>query len=144
VRETLGVRNALVFDGESAEVSEASIRIADGRIVELGNVTGGADRVVEAEGRVVTPGLLDAHFHAYAIALVSAPIERALLSYVALVGQHGLTDALCRGFTTVRDPAGGDAGLARAIQPSPAGGRRCPSNRIRTPTGWRFAAQTSW
>ncbi|HEV7847784.1 MAG TPA: amidohydrolase family protein [Mycetocola sp.] len=113
--ETLVVRNALVFDGESAEVSEASIRIADGRIVELGNVTGGADRVIEAEGRVVTPGLLDAHFHAYAIALDSEPIEQALLSYVALVGQHRLTDALRRGFTTVRDPAGGDAGLARAI-----------------------------
>jgi imidazolonepropionase-like amidohydrolase len=115
VTGSLLVRNALVFDGESPDLVEASVLIVDGTIVEIGDVTGGADRVVDAAGRVVTPGLLDAHFHAYAISLDAGPIEHALLSYVALAGQHRLGDALRRGFTTVRDPAGGDAGLARAI-----------------------------
>ena len=50
---TLLVRDALVFDGESAELTEASILIADGRIVELGTVSGSADRVIDAAGRVV-------------------------------------------------------------------------------------------
>jgi len=41
--------------------------------------------------------------------------ESRPLSYVALVAARRLEAALRRGFTTVRDPAGGDAGIARAI-----------------------------
>jgi imidazolonepropionase-like amidohydrolase len=65
---------------------------------------------------VVTPGLIDAHFHAYAISLHTDAIEFSPLSYLALAAQHRLRDALRRGFTTVRDVAGGDAGLGKAIQ----------------------------
>jgi imidazolonepropionase-like amidohydrolase len=42
-------------------------------------------------------------------------LESRPLSYVALLGAKRLAAALGRGFTTVRDPSGGDAGLARAI-----------------------------
>jgi imidazolonepropionase-like amidohydrolase len=41
-------------------------------------------------------------------------LESRPLSYVALLGAKRLTAALGRGFSTVRDPSGGDAGLARA------------------------------
>jgi imidazolonepropionase-like amidohydrolase len=43
-------------------------------------------------------------------------IEARPASYVALAGARRLAAALARGFTTVRDVAGGDAGLARAIR----------------------------
>ncbi|GAA1657217.1 metal-dependent hydrolase family protein [Actinoplanes couchii] len=110
------VRNARIFDGHTEELTEGSIRIVDGVVREIGDVaTGAGVRTVDARGAVVTPGLIDAHFHAYAISLESGPIEKAPRSYVALRAQHRLRDALHRGFTTVRDPAGGDAGLARAI-----------------------------
>jgi imidazolonepropionase-like amidohydrolase len=42
-------------------------------------------------------------------------IETRPLSYIALAASRRLAAALARGFTTVRDPSGGDAGLARAI-----------------------------
>ncbi|BCB76716.1 peptidase M38 [Phytohabitans flavus] len=61
------------------------------------------------------PGLIDAHFHAYGIDLDMLALESRPLSYVALAAARRLSAALTRGFTTVRDPAGGDAGLARAI-----------------------------
>ena len=61
------------------------------------------------------PGLIDAHCHAYGIDLDMLALESRPLSYVALAGARRLAAALGRGFTTVRDPAGGDAGLARAI-----------------------------
>ncbi|MEU6540716.1 amidohydrolase family protein [Streptomyces sp. NPDC047000] len=115
----LVVRNALVFDGTSEDLVEGSVRIVDGVIREIGDIgdVAPADaRSIDARGAVVTPGLIDAHFHAYAIALDSEPIERAPLSYVALKAQHRLRGALRRGFTTVRDPAGGDAGLGRAVE----------------------------
>jgi imidazolonepropionase-like amidohydrolase len=112
----LVVRNALVFDGDAEELVEGSIRVVDGVVAEVGEVGAVDAPTIDARGRVVTPGLIDAHFHAYAIGLDSEPIERAPRSYVALRAQHRLRDALHRGFTTVRDPAGGDAGLARAVE----------------------------
>jgi imidazolonepropionase-like amidohydrolase len=118
----LTVRNALIFDGESADLVEGGIRIVDGRIVEIGDVTAG-EETIDARGAVVTPGLIDAHFHAYAISMITSRIESSYLSYLALAASHRLRDALGRGFTTVRDVAGGDAGLSAAIDrgliPSP-------------------------
>jgi imidazolonepropionase-like amidohydrolase len=63
----------------------------------------------------VIPGLIDAHFHAYALSLTSARNETGPLSYSALAGVRRLEAALRRGFTSVRDVAGGDIGLANAI-----------------------------
>ena len=62
------------------------------------------------------PGLIDAHFHAYGARLSLLEIETCPLSYLALAGARRLAGALGRGFTTVRDPGGGDAGLAQAIR----------------------------
>jgi len=118
----LTIVDALLFDGRSDTLLPGGVRIADGRIVEVGDVTPGPD-VISAGGAVVTPGLIDAHFHAYAISMITSQIENAYLSYLALAGAARLKDALSRGFTTVRDVAGGDAGLSAAIRkgllPSP-------------------------
>lgn len=105
---------ALIFDGWSAELTEGSIVIRDGEIVATGDVPAEGE-VLDVRGAVVTPGFIDAHFHAYAHGLDGMAIERGPLSYSALVGARRLRDALHRGFTTVRDVAGGDIGLAQAI-----------------------------
>jgi imidazolonepropionase-like amidohydrolase len=111
---SLTIVNALIFDGVSADLTEGSVRIADGVIVEA---DGGApgDEVIDAAGRTVIPGLIDAHFHAYGAGLDPLGIAASGLSYLALAAARRLAAALGRGFTTVRDVAGGDAGLARAI-----------------------------
>jgi imidazolonepropionase-like amidohydrolase len=112
---TLSIINAAVFDGVSAELVDGPVHLADGRIVSVGGARQRADRVLDARGRTVLPGLIDAHCHAYGIDLDMLALESRPLSYVALVAARRLTAALSRGFTTVRDPSGGDAGLARAI-----------------------------
>jgi imidazolonepropionase-like amidohydrolase len=108
---TLAIVNGLVFDGTS--LAERPVYVADGRIV--GDPPRSPDRVIDARGRTVLPGLIDAHCHAYGTALDPLAIEGRPLSYIALAGARRLANALSRGFTTVRDPAGGDPGLARAI-----------------------------
>lgn len=118
----LTVRNALIFDGSSPELTEGSIVFKDGLIAEVGDAAPQGE-VIDAAGKVVVPGLIDAHFHAYAVGLGGFEVERGPLSYAALVGAKRLGAALGRGFTTVRDVAGGDSGLSRAIKgglfPSP-------------------------
>ncbi len=106
---------AVGFDGISDDLLEGSVHIEDGRITAIGGPPRETDQVLDARGRTVLPGLIDAHCHAYGIDLDLLKLESAPLSYVALVAARRLTGALSRGFTTVRDPCGGDAGLARAI-----------------------------
>jgi len=111
---TLSIINTAVFDSESGELTDGPVHVEDGRIVAVGG-SFAAERVIDARGGTVLPGLIDAHFHAYGIALDMLRIEGSPLSYVALAGARRLASALRRGFTTVRDVAGGDAGLAKAI-----------------------------
>ncbi|GAA5087359.1 imidazolonepropionase-like amidohydrolase [Thermocatellispora tengchongensis] len=112
---SLTIVNAQVFDGESADLLDGPVHIEGDRIVSVGDAPGDADEVIDARGGTVIPGLIDAHCHAYGIGLGLLEIESTPLSYVALSGARRLGAALARGFTTVRDVAGGDPGLARAI-----------------------------
>lgn len=111
----LTITDAAILDDGRA--STASIRAVGGRIAEVGAVNPqDGDTVVHAHGRTVVPGLIDAHFHAYGIGLDAFGIDQTPMSYVALAAGQRLRRALARGFTTVRDVAGGDIGLARAIE----------------------------
>jgi imidazolonepropionase-like amidohydrolase len=125
---TLIIRNAMIFDGESPDLVAGSITVRNGRIAAVGADAvaglGGADgedtetagTVLDVGGRTVIPGLIDAHFHAYALSLTSVKNETGPLSYSALAGARRLAAALGRGFTAVRDVAGGDIGLADALE----------------------------
>jgi imidazolonepropionase-like amidohydrolase len=112
---TLSIINAAVFDGVSGDLTDGPVHVVDGRIAAVGGPAEPADQVLDARGGTVLPGLIDAHCHAYGIDLDMLALESRPLSYVALAAARRLAAALRRGFTTVRDPAGGDAGLARAI-----------------------------
>jgi imidazolonepropionase-like amidohydrolase len=114
--ETTVFADAMIFDGVSGELREGCVRVASGTVVEVGEGPEPGDRVIDCRGRTVVPGLIDAHFHAYGASLSLLEIETSPLSYLALAGARRLAGALGRGFTTVRDPGGGDAGLAQAIR----------------------------
>lgn len=119
------IRNGLIFDGESPELVEGDVRIAAGDIVEVGSgvTPGHDDEVIDAGGAFLCPGFIDNHMHAYGISLNMMEMEASPTSFVALQGSRRLASALERGFTTVRDVAGGDIGLKMAVDrglfPSP-------------------------
>jgi N-acyl-D-amino-acid deacylase len=57
------VRNALIVDGTGAPAVKGSVAVKDERIVGVGKVKGDAAEVVNAKGKVVSPGFIDVHNH---------------------------------------------------------------------------------
>lgn len=57
------IRNGLVVDGTGAPGRHADVAIAGDRIVEIGRVTDGAARTIDASDCVVAPGFIDPHTH---------------------------------------------------------------------------------
>jgi N-acyl-D-aspartate/D-glutamate deacylase len=57
------VRGGLLVDGTGAPARPGDVGVRGGRIAALGAVSGGADRVLDAEGTVVAPGFVDVHTH---------------------------------------------------------------------------------
>jgi N-acyl-D-amino-acid deacylase len=57
------IKGGTVVDGTGAPARTADVGVRDGRIVEIGRVAGRADRTIDADGAVVTPGFVDIHTH---------------------------------------------------------------------------------
>ena len=57
------IRNGTIIDGTGAEGFTGDVAISDGRIVEVGDVNGSAEREIDAQGQLVTPGFVDIHTH---------------------------------------------------------------------------------
>jgi imidazolonepropionase-like amidohydrolase len=112
----LSVINGLVFDGVSVQLEEFPVHMEGGKVVGLDGPPPDGAQVVDAGGRLVVPGLIDAHFHAYGIGFEMMEVERLPMSYIAHKAARRLKAALRRGFTTVRDPSGGDIGLRMALE----------------------------
>lgn len=57
------IRGGTVVDGTGATASTADVAVTDGVICEVGRVDGPAQREIEADGLLVTPGVVDIHTH---------------------------------------------------------------------------------
>jgi N-acyl-D-aspartate/D-glutamate deacylase len=57
------ITGGTLVDGTGAEARPADVAVDEGRITEVGAVTGGGTRTIDAEGLLVTPGWVDIHTH---------------------------------------------------------------------------------
>jgi imidazolonepropionase-like amidohydrolase len=113
------LKNATIFDGVNEDLLEnASVAIENGRIrdVREGAPKAGRADVIDLKGKFLMPGLLDLHFHAYSISFDWVPMQKMPKTLMVAHAARLLEGALQRGFTTVRDPGGGDVGLKLAIE----------------------------
>ena len=112
------LKNCTLFDGSSPELIEGGSIVIEGdliREVASGDVNLDAAEVFDLGGRFVMPGLIDAHFHAYSITFNMARLDKMTAPVKVAHAARLLRGTLHRGYTTVRDPAGGEIGLQLAI-----------------------------
>lgn len=105
----------LVADGSGRDPEPVDVCVSDGVVTEVGRAPAGAT-TVDLDGRLLTPGLIDAHVHLG----LSSPIRAQFgfqLSPAELAADIFATagHALDAGFTTVRDTGGIDGGVVDVI-----------------------------
>jgi imidazolonepropionase-like amidohydrolase len=71
---------------------------------------------IDLAGRTLMPGLIDAHVHIFITKLPLAALEGMPLTLLAVSASVLMRQMLMRGFTTVRDTAGGDFGMKAACE----------------------------
>ncbi len=113
-------RDARVFDGWSEGLRDGcDVLVADGLVREISDTplaVTGETKVVACAGKVLMPGLIDAHVHVYAASVNMVRVVRWPATYLAHFASGFLRASLDRGFTTLRDVGGGDVGLANALR----------------------------
>ncbi|WCO66114.1 amidohydrolase family protein [Iamia majanohamensis] len=94
----LVIRGGLVVDGTGLPGRTADVAVSDGRVTAVGRVDGEARQVIDADGLVVAPGIVDIHTH-YDPQLTWDPLcDTSALHGVTTVaaGNCGFSIAPCR------------------------------------------------
>ncbi len=133
------IHNGLVLDTERMEIlGERYVTVEGDRIVDVDAAEPkvNADRVIEARGRFVLPGFIDAHVH-HLITTMDFPKLARMSPVEVALGMARLAEAMVRrGFTTVRDTGGDVGGLVQAIEAGLCDGPRIVrAGRVLSQTG---------
>ncbi len=80
------IKDAQVCDGTGAPLFHGSVGVSNGQIVEVGEVSGSAERTINANGLVLAPGFIDIHTH-YDAQVSWDPL-------LTCSGWHGVTSVL--------------------------------------------------
>ena len=91
------IKNGEVYDGLGSPPQRLDVRVANGLITEIGpNLSASGEAVVEADGLVVAPGLIDLHTHVFSgIGLYSVdPVDAGLRTGVTSMLDTGTAGSL--------------------------------------------------
>lgn len=106
----------LLFDGTGSDPAPADVVVDDDRIAHVGAPgTGDGDTSVDLDGSTLLPGFFDCHVHVTFDGFdVLAAIQEPF-SYRFFIAARSLQRTIETGITSVRDAAGADAGIRRAV-----------------------------
>src|SRR5215469_12468084 len=136
------IENVRIFDGTHSSLSAPSSVLIRGNIIE--NISTSpipTDRradtqIIAGGGRVLMPGLIDAHWHAMMVRSTPAQLLSSDIGYSTLLAGAEATATLMRGFTSVRDMGGPAFAIKRAIDDGVLPGPRIyPSGAVITISG---------
>ena len=92
------IRGGKVYNGTGAAAQSADVGVTDGVITQIGKITDPAERTIDADGAMVTPGFVDIHTHYDAQATWASRLKPS--------SDHGVTTAVMGncgvGFAPVR------------------------------------------
>lgn len=132
-------RNGLLIDGSGPDpVGPVDVLVENGRISAVSKESLVADGAVEYDiaGKAIMPGLIDCHMHPFLTDMNLMRLEDTPVSLVTAQASVVLNRLLDRGFTSIRDAAGGDWGLKQAVDDGLiAGPRLFISGRALSQTG---------
>ncbi len=115
----LAIVNARVFDSAAGALRPHGTLVIEGeRLLAVTDEPVQVDDAlrIDVAGRVVLPGLIDAHVHVVAASHDLAGLSLQPPSLVGAMSAQIMRGMLHRGFTTVRDAAGADHGLQEAVR----------------------------
>ncbi|HEX4892029.1 MAG TPA: amidohydrolase family protein [Hyphomicrobiaceae bacterium] len=94
----LVIRNGTVADGTGRDLFEADVAVNDGMIAEVGKVAGRGGEEIDARGKLVAPGFVDAHTHYDGQVTWSSILDPTSDNGVttAIMGNCGVGFAPCR------------------------------------------------
>lgn len=114
----LVLTNMRLFDGQHEALQDGlSLRIEGNLItaIESQGTDQGIANVIDCQGLVVMPGLIDAHWHSTLCAITEMQAMVADVALIHLLAAKEAENTLMRGFTTVRDVGGPSFALKKAI-----------------------------
>ena len=94
----LVIENGRIVDGTGRAEFPGGVAVSDGKIVEVGDVSGAAKRRIDAKGLVIAPGIVDIHTHYDAQVLWDPLLTSSVWHGVTTVvmGNCGFTIAPCK------------------------------------------------
>ncbi len=111
------IRGALVFDGVNEQLVEGKdVHIVDGKIAsfDANPAVDASVPVIDASGRTLMPGLIDAHYHSMFNFWPISRVMNADFGLLSIAAAKAAGETLLRGFTTVRDTGGNSFPVAQA------------------------------
>jgi len=107
----LDPRRGEAIDGVEVLIEGERVKEVSDRPIESSAATR-----VDLSGRTLMPGLIDAHLHVFLNEVNIGALDAVPLTLLAINGSIALKSSLMRGFTSVRDTAGGDFGIKAAVE----------------------------
>jgi len=117
-KQSVLITNANIFDGQHEKLATGmSVLIEGNKIKTIAaaiDAPAGAT-VIDAEGKTLMPGLIDAHWHVMFSEPTFPELMNSDVGWLTILGTRGARDTLLRGFTTVRDVGGNPFAIKKAI-----------------------------
>ncbi len=134
------ITNANVFDGKNAKLADSmNVLIEGNKIAKISKTAltpAAGATLIDAKGRTLMPGLIDAHTHLMFATVPQMLVLTSDIGYLNVAAVKAANDMLMRGFTSIRDLGGPVFGLKKGIDAGLVSGPRIwPSGAFISQTG---------